>query len=326
MGSIIIVTLLLIFIGAAIMFMSILKSVKALRYADWFILNSNFKILYLYRFHLLLMFFFLVGYIAVFTTILMKVSIVSLPFIGTIFFFGSVFVFMGIYIYSYMLSICKEKHNSVLLKNSQLIETEDAIIYMLAYQSELRDSETGQHIERTAKVVKLLVEKLAYNPKYAPLITDSYVKNITKSAPLHDIGKISVPDAILQKHGKLSEFEYEEMKKHCVYGAKILNKAKDKISFKSFLPVAVELAYYHHERWDGKGYPRGLQKNEIPLSARIMAVADVYDALVSERYYKPAYSSSKSCSIIENERGKQFDPDVIDAFVTVKDDLEKIYF
>ncbi|MCP4181380.1 MAG: HD domain-containing protein [bacterium] len=325
MENIIIITLLLILIGAAVMLLSILKSAKALKYADRFILNNNFKILYLHRFHLLLMFFFFVGYIAVFTTILMEVSIISLPFIGTIFFFGSVFVFIGIYIYSHMLSICKEKHNSVILKNNQLTDTEDAIIYMLAYQSELRDSETGHHIERTAKVVKILAEKLADNPKYAPLITDTYIRNITKSAPLHDIGKISIPDAILKKHGELSEFEYKEIKKHCVYGAEILNKANDKITFKSFLPIAVELAYCHHERWDGKGYPSGLEKEEIPLSARIMAVADVYDALVSKRYYKPAYSIFQSCSMIENETGKQFDPDVVDAFVAVKDNLKKIY-
>lgn len=264
--------------------------------------------------------FFLVGYLVVLFSILLDIRIIGVFFTGVIFFFGAVFVFLGILLQSDMLVSIKQRHEKIICQNKQLIQTENVTIFALAYQAEIRDQETGKHLERTSKYVKLIAEELWRTPKYRSLKHD-YISNIVKSAPLHDIGKVGIPDYILKKPGKLTEEEFEIIKKHCEYGANILKTAERKLDFESYLIVAVKLVMSHHERWDGKGYPHALKEDEIPLSARIMALADVYDALRSKRCYKKAFSHEESCVIIRSEKGKQFDPDVTDAFLRI----EKIF-
>ena len=167
-------------------------------------------------------------------------------------------------------------------------------IFALAYQAELRDSVTDNHIFRTAKYVQILTKKLMTKDKYKNYITPEYYNEIVKSAPLHDIGKVAIPDKILQKQGRFTKEEFAIMKQHCEFGAVTIRKAMQKLKFKSFLHIAEQLTIAHHEKWDGTGYPRGLVEEDIPLSARIMAVADVYDALRSGKPYKKSFSTELS--------------------------------
>jgi len=262
-----------------------------------------------------LMVFFLIGYLIVFFSLIYDIPIVNELLTGTIFFFGAVFVFTGIALQKNMLSLIRENYEKTIKQNEQLRQTEDVTIFALAYLAEIRDLETGKHLERTSQYVSILVKKLADLPKYSSYLTKRYIRDIVKSAPLHDIGKVGIPDSILKKNGKLTAEEFEIIKRHCEYGANILKTAEQKLGFESFLKIAIQLVMSHHERWDGLGYPHGLKENEIPLSARIMALADVYDALRSERCYKKALSHKKCCMIIKEEKGKQFDPDIVDAFL-----------
>lgn len=197
-------------------------------------------------------------------------------------------------------------------------------IESLACLAEYRDPETGMHIRRTQHFVLELAQSLRQLPKYADTLDDTYIENLYRSAPLHDIGKVGVPDAILQKPGKLTEDEFEEMKKHTIYGHDTLAAAEKQLGSNSFLRVAREMAQTHHERWDGTGYPGGLRGEDIPLCGRIMAVADVYDALISKRRYKPSFTHEDALNILREGRGKHFDPELVDAFLTVADRAEAI--
>ncbi|MCF7916117.1 MAG: HD domain-containing protein [Spirochaetaceae bacterium] len=197
----------------------------------------------------------------------------------------------------------------------QMKKTERVTIYALAYQAGLRDEETGEHLKRTTEYVRIIARELARDQQYSKYMKGTYLEDLVRSAPLHDIGKVGIEDSILRKPGKLTEEEFERIKEHCELGARILEQALEDISFRSFLDIAIHLVRFHHERWDGGGYPQGLKREEIPISARIMALADVYDALRSERAYKPAFSHEKSVEIIKRERAKQFDPKVVDAFL-----------
>ena len=230
----------------------------------------------------------------------------------------------------------------LMLREKELETTQVATIHAMASLAEWRDPETGAHIKRTQKYVRALAEVLAKKPEYADVLTPDTIERLEVSAPLHDVGKVAIRDTILLKAGKLEPEEFDEMKKHTEHGHELLDKAeeellqkaeellrttgKDKESLKgdAFLHTANEIAYSHHERWDGKGYPQGLKETEIPLSARIMSVADVYDALRSRRVYKPAMPHEKAASIILEGRGTQFDPDVVDAFMSIQDQLEEI--
>jgi len=196
-------------------------------------------------------------------------------------------------------------------------------IFALAYQAELRDQQTGKHLERTSIYVRLLADRLAGLPQYRGYLTPAYISGLEKSAPLHDIGKVGVPDSILLKPGKLTYEEMEQMKKHCEYGARILRRAEEKLGFRSFLSIAIQLAMHHHERWDGQGYPQGLAGERIPVSARIMALADVYDALSTTRPYKKAFSHQECLRIITEKRGTNFDPQVVDAFLECEATFER---
>lgn len=213
----------------------------------------------------------------------------------------------------------REKHS-----NKNLQSTRDALIYMLAYLAELRDIETGRHLDRTSSYVRLLATELQKDSPYSEYLSDEYVNDLVKASPLHDVGKVGIPDAILFKPGKLTDDEFNQMKRHTEYGAKVLREAAEKLTFRSLLTMATQVAVGHHERWDGKGYPFGLAGDDIPLSARIMAVADVYDALRSKRTYKAEFDHIYSRDFILSQRGLQFDPWVVDAFHRGEQEFERI--
>jgi putative two-component system response regulator len=201
-------------------------------------------------------------------------------------------------------------------ERTQLIErTNSATIYCLAALAETRDPETGQHIKRTQEYIRELAFELRKNKEYGDVLTDEYIDLLYKSAPLHDIGKVGVRDSILLKPGKLTGEEFEEMKKHTVYGEESLMVGIKELGEESFLTLAKEIALTHHEKWDGSGYPRGLSKQEIPISGRLMALSDVYDALISKRVYKGALTHDEAKNIILESKGSHFDPDIVDAFI-----------
>ncbi len=197
----------------------------------------------------------------------------------------------------------------------EVFATQQATIESMAAMAEYRDSETGGHINRVKGYVEVLATELVRLEAFKEQISPSMIPLLVRSAPLHDIGKVGIPDDILLKPGKLTTEEFEKMKSHTVYGAKILSSVQKKVGNLPFLDIAKEIAYYHHEKWDGKGYPAGLAGEAIPLSARIMAIADVYDALISRRIYKPPFPHSKAIQIIQEESGKSFEPAIVDTFL-----------
>jgi len=209
-------------------------------------------------------------------------------------------------------------------RTEEICDTQDVAIYCLTSLAETRDNETGYHIRRTQNYVRALASQLKDHPQFKDELNDRYIALLYKSAPLHDIGKVGVPDSILQKPGALDAEEWTEMKKHSVYGKNAIERAETEFHHNSFLDVAKQIAYTHHEKWDGSGYPQGLQGDEIPIAGRLMAIADVYDALISKRVYKPAFSHQKAVEIITEGREVHFDPDVTDAFLVIKDEFEQI--
>ncbi len=209
-------------------------------------------------------------------------------------------------------------------RTQELEVTRDVTILALASLAEKRDPETGYHLERTRHYVRVLAEHLVGNPRFASDLTKMTIERLFKSAPLHDIGKVGVSDSILLKPGKLTAEEFEAMKMHTIYGGDALRAADEKLGFESFLSMGKEIAYHHHERWDGKGYPHGLAGEAIPWPARLMAVADVYDALTSRRPYKEPWSHVDARDEILRNKGTQFDPDVVDAFIAVEAEIRSI--
>lgn len=209
-------------------------------------------------------------------------------------------------------------------RTEQLEVMQDVLIKSMAGLAEYRDPETGGHIKRTQKYVKLFANKLKKSDEYKDVLTNEIVELLYKSTALHDIGKVGVPDSILLKPGKLSPEEFDEMKKHTIYGEKILALALDELGEDSFLRYAEEIAYTHHERWDGSGYPRGLSGEDIPISGRIMAIIDVFDALISKRIYKPPFKFGKSIEIIEEGRGIHFDPLLVDILMDSLEEMRAI--
>lgn len=206
----------------------------------------------------------------------------------------------------------------------ELILTQDVTIHGMASLAETRDNETGKHILRTQHYIRLLAEHLREHPRFCEILNDESIELIFKSAPLHDIGKVGVPDRILLKPGRLNPEEFEEMKRHTLYGRNALLIAEKRLGSNSFLRFARQIAYTHHEKWDGSGYPQGLKADEIPCAGRLMALADVYDALISKRVYKPAFSHKKAKKIILEGRGIHFDPDVVDMFIELEEEFQQI--
>ncbi len=195
------------------------------------------------------------------------------------------------------------------------LESREVTIFALAKLAESRDPETGAHLDRVRNYCRLLAQNMAANPAFSDQIDGEFIRLIYATSPLHDIGKVGIPDHVLLKPGLLNESEYAIMKTHAELGAETLGAALDQFPQAKFLRMACDIAATHHERWDGSGYPKGLRGNEIPLCGRIVAVADVYDALCSRRVYKEAYCHSVARSIISEAAGKQFDPEVVSAFL-----------
>jgi len=209
-------------------------------------------------------------------------------------------------------------------RTAELSLTQEVTIESMATLAEHRDPETGGHIRRTKNYVKVLAEGLVTHLRFSHYLDDRIIGLLYKSAPLHDIGKVAVADEILLKPGKLTAAEYEEMKKHTTYGNSAISVAESRLGDNSFLRIAREIAHTHHERWDGTGYPQGLSGDDIPIPGRLMAVADVYDALISKRVYKPAYPHREAVETMADGKATQFDPDVLDAFLEVRDEFREI--
>lgn len=198
-------------------------------------------------------------------------------------------------------------------------QMQNRVIEDLAAVIETRDVGTGEHVIRTKYYVGLIAREMQKYPKYKDVLTDEYITQIENSAPLHDVGKIAIRDAILLKPGKLTDEEFEEMKKHSAKGGEMINNIFSNLDDEKFFMIAYDIAVSHHEKWNGTGYPYGLAGEEIPLSGRIMAIADVYDALTSKRVYKDSMPPEKAFDIIVEGRGTHFDPDIIDIVITIKD-------
>jgi putative two-component system response regulator len=210
-------------------------------------------------------------------------------------------------------------------RTDEIKDVQDATILTMASLAETRDNETGQHIRRTQHYMRVLARQLQSHPRFSAYLTDAQVDLLFKSAPLHDIGKVGIPDRILLKPGRLTADEMEIMKTHTTIGRDTIEAAEQRLGHSvPFLECAKQIAYSHQEKWDGSGYPQGLVGDQTPISARLMALADVYDALISRRVYKPAFSHHTACEIIVQGRGLHFDPDVVDAFVAVDIDFQLI--
>jgi response regulator RpfG family c-di-GMP phosphodiesterase len=203
-------------------------------------------------------------------------------------------------------------------------EARTATILGLAKLAEYRDEGTGTHLERIREYARILAQELAMNPKFSDRVDQEYIDDIYQSSILHDIGKVGTPDALLLKPGELTKEEFDIIKRHTLMGGNAIKAIESQIEGKSFLAMGKEIAFNHHEKWDGSGYPRGLKGKAIPLSARIIALADVYDALTTKRFYKEAYSHAKAKNMITELKGKHFDPEIVDAFLAVQDTFNRV--
>ena len=209
-------------------------------------------------------------------------------------------------------------------RTRKLALTQDAIIQSLAALTETRHHETGGHIQRTRHYIRVLAGRLQARPGFRNQLDDATVDLLFRLAPLHDIGKVGVRDQILLKPGRLTPEEYEEMKRHTLYGSETIRLAKRMMGEDAFFQIADDLVLNHHERWDGSGYPNGLKEGTIPLPGRLMAVADAYDAIISPRVYKHAQIHEEAVRIMTEKRGTYFDPDVVDAFLEVDEEFRGI--
>ncbi|MFA6186332.1 MAG: HD domain-containing phosphohydrolase [Phycisphaerae bacterium] len=206
-------------------------------------------------------------------------------------------------------------------RTTQIAETRDVAMFVIASLAESRDPETGEHLERIRSYCHILAEELRRDSDYSEWIDDKFIADLYRSSPLHDIGKVGIPDSILLKPGSLNDEEFEIMKQHSIIGSDALGKTIRTVTNAGFLEMAADIAKYHHERFDGTGYPEGLKGKEIPLAARIVAVADVYDALTSSRVYKPAFRPEIAYMMICQESGKHFDSVIVNAFIRKHDDF-----
>jgi putative two-component system response regulator len=211
----------------------------------------------------------------------------------------------------------------IIKRTREITAIQDVTIHAMASLAETRDNETGNHIRRTQNYVRVLAQKLRHHPRFSHFLDDDkIIELLYKSAPLHDIGKVGIPDKILLKPGRFEPEEFEVMKQHPALGRSAILNAEYELGLEvPFLKYAKEIAYAHQEKWDGSGYPLGLAGDNIPISARLMAVADVYDALISRRVYKEGMTHEQAVQLIIEGRGKHFDPDITDAFLALQEDF-----
>lgn len=207
-------------------------------------------------------------------------------------------------------------------RTQHISQIQQMMVLGMATMVESRDNSTGGHIKRTSMVVETFARKLS---ALSYGLSRSFLKKVIRAAPMHDLGKITVDDRILRKQGKFTDDEYEEMKNHSREGARIVKQILEGVEEEEFVKIAVNIAHYHHEKWDGTGYPTGIAGEDIPVEARIMALADVFDALVSKRCYKDAFSYDKAFGIIEESLGSHFDPELGRIFITCRPELEALY-
>ena len=229
-------------------------------------------------------------------------------------------------IYTYKVLKELEEKNKFFQSKSEanemrILEIQNKTIMGIADLVESRSGETGQHVKRTSHLVNMILMQAKKKGKWTEILTDEYIDYVTRAAPMHDLGNIVIPDAILNKPGKFTPEEFEIMKTHASAGGKIVYDIIGGVAEKNYVDIASDIASYHHEKWNGKGYPNGKAGEEIPLCARIMAVADVFDALVSERCYKKPMSYDDAFALIERESGEHFDPDVVELFIGLKDEI-----
>ena len=210
-------------------------------------------------------------------------------------------------------------------RTRQMVALQDLTILTLASLAETRDADTGNHLRRSQHYMRVLSRRLKQHPRFSDFLSDAMVEVLFKCAPLHDIGKVGIPDRILLKAGRYEPQEFEIMKRHPTLGRDaIVNALSHSNEMSDFLEVAMEIVYSHHEKWDGTGYPQGLVGEAIPISARLMAVADVYDALISSRVYKAGMSHDEAVHLIFSGAGRHFDPDVVECFMAVQDEFRAI--
>ena len=209
-------------------------------------------------------------------------------------------------------------------KAATIARMQNGLILTLADLVESRDQNTGDHVRKTAAYTEIIMKQMKRDGVYPEALTDEFIAEVVSAAPLHDMGKIHVPDAILNKPGRLNEIEFQEMKKHTVDGQDIISKVMQIDPESEYLREARNLAAFHHEHWDGTGYPSGLAGEDIPLSARVMAVADVFDALVSRRSYKEAFPFEKAIQIIREGAGSHFDPKIVEAFLRAEPEVRRV--
>lgn len=211
-------------------------------------------------------------------------------------------------------------------KVSEIERIQHQVLVSFANMIEMRDGMTGKHVKRTGEYVKVLAEELYARGMYADELNEKKIETIVSAAALHDIGKIAISDMILQKPGRLTDEEFDKIKEHSSIGGDIIEDVLKDVGENEYLREAQQMATYHHEKWNGEGYPEGLEGEKIPLSARIMAVADVFDALISKRQYKEAYTMDKAFSIMEESKGSHFDPEIVQVFIDSRDKIEKVVY
>ena len=262
---------------------------------------------------------------ALFSSLFLAAFVIRTLFFTDLEVLGDLFVFLLVALSVITMVVVKNLLTALSdhkLKSIEMLHT--TTLRILGNVSEVKDRETANHLKRVEMTVKKLVQLIRKNRRYSRYITLKYIDDIRSAAFLHDIGKIGIPDAILFKKGKLTEEEYNIIKSHSVIGYELIADAIKDLEGQSIYSLALEIVRHHHERWDGKGYPDGLSGMDIPLSARIMAVADVYDALISRRPYKEPFTHDRAVQIISEGRGTQFDPDIVDAFMKHSDEFQSL--
>ena len=249
----------------------------------------------------------------------------------TLFYFNHIYISIGYLWFPFLTFFFTISISFILLNvkeqkkaHQALLRSHSATVDSMTLLATIHDDETGAHILRTKNYVKLLAEYFYKKKMYSDILTPSYINSIYEAAPLHDIGKIGIPDAVLKKPGKLTKEEFETMKTHSLLGKNVIQNTLTFYDKNDFLKVAYNIAFYHHEKWDGTGYPNGLKGNDIPIEAQFMTLADVYDALISKRRYKEAFTFKEAEEIILQSEGITYNPQIIKAFIILKEDFKAI--